>query len=85
VRIVTPILCKSKEHLDDFYKQVCIERPEDQRAEGVILRKPNVWYFEKNNFFKKDRYKDTLASVQNTTPQGLQCLLYVVFASILKY
>jgi hypothetical protein len=49
--VVKPILCHSRDHLMEYYNQICKERPMDKRAEGVVLRDPNAWYFKADAFF----------------------------------
>jgi hypothetical protein len=45
VSLVKPTLCNSRQHFNDYFKQ--------SSSNGIILRNPTAWYFEKNSFFKK--------------------------------
>jgi hypothetical protein len=53
LRVISPIECTNKNHVASFFKEICVDRPEDKRAEGLVLRKP-TWYFGKNGFLKKE-------------------------------
>jgi hypothetical protein len=40
--------------MNKYFNQMCIDKPEEARAEGIILRDPMAWYFKSNSFFKKE-------------------------------
>jgi DNA ligase-1 len=48
ISIVTPIPCKSRSHLEEFFTQLSAKG-----SEGVIVRNPTATYFESNSFYKK--------------------------------
>jgi hypothetical protein len=52
--VVSPVLCKSAAHLNEFIQQIREGRPEGQRATAIILRKPQAWYYARASFFKKE-------------------------------
>jgi hypothetical protein len=51
LKVVNPTRCEGAAHLREFMKGICEDRPADSRGEGVVLRKPTAWYFEKDSFF----------------------------------
>jgi hypothetical protein len=52
--LVKPVICQSRDHFNRFFNKLCVERPLDVRAEGIVLRDPNAWYFQRNTFFQKE-------------------------------
>jgi hypothetical protein len=54
ITVVKPTECQSEDHMASFFNQICQDRPEDKRGEGVVLRDPTAWYFKKDSFFKKE-------------------------------
>jgi hypothetical protein len=51
--IVNPIPCNNTEHLTSFFNSICKERPQETRAEGVVLRDPTAWYYQPSSFHTK--------------------------------
>jgi ATP-dependent DNA ligase len=47
--VVEPVVCKDKNHFQNFYNEMCTAS-----TEGVVLRDPKAWYFKQDSFFKKD-------------------------------
>jgi hypothetical protein len=39
--------------LNTFFKEITLDRPQEIRAAGVVLRDPSAWYFKKNSFITK--------------------------------
>ena len=71
LHVVDTILCKDREHLRNFMKEVL-----SKRGEGVMLRKYNSFYeYGRSNSMK--RYKEFQDSevkiIKNMYPHGLEC------------
>jgi ATP-dependent DNA ligase len=43
--VVKPIIFQSKAHLNTFFNQI-----RSSSGEGIILRDPNAWYYQRNAF-----------------------------------
>jgi hypothetical protein len=54
LKVVSPIECKGRDHLNSFFNEICVNRPYAQRGEGVVLRDPKAWYFKEGSFLKKE-------------------------------
>jgi hypothetical protein len=52
--VVEPITCQNRDHLEQYFSQLCISQPTEKRAEGVVLRDPTAWYYKRNTFFTKN-------------------------------
>jgi hypothetical protein len=52
ITVANGVECTGGYHLDKYTREICENRPVDQRAEGVVLRKPTAWYYEQNSFFQ---------------------------------
>ena len=77
VKIVESVLCKGKEHLNEFSAQVLAKG-----GEGVILREPGSLYIagRSPHLRKYKPFLDTeVKVVQNQYPHGLKCEQYVNF------
>jgi len=48
LNVVSPVICEGREHFLNEFKNI------SKFSEGIILRNPKAWYFEKDGFFKKD-------------------------------
>jgi len=58
--VVSPIICLNRQHFLDYFTKVC------QSGEGIILRKPTSWYFEKDSFFSKKPFEEkTVMRLEN--------------------
>ena len=53
LEVVSPIVCQGRQHLETYFNKLCLT-PKSPQSEGVILRNPSSWYFEKNSFLKKE-------------------------------
>jgi hypothetical protein len=49
--VINPILCQGRDHLEQYFKQVCIDSASP--SAGVVLRDPTAWYYKKDSFFIK--------------------------------
>jgi ATP-dependent DNA ligase len=53
ITVASPVQCKGRDHLESFFDEICKDRPAYRCAEGVVIRDPKAWYYEKNSFFEK--------------------------------
>jgi hypothetical protein len=60
--VVDPVMCTDRQHFDRFFNEVCQNRPVIQRGEGIVLRDPNAWYFQKDSFFVKEVLSNFISS-----------------------
>jgi hypothetical protein len=51
--LVKPTKCESEYHLESIFNTMCVEQPPEKRAEGIVLRDPNAWYFMPGSFLTK--------------------------------
>jgi hypothetical protein len=49
--VIQTTMCQGKDHMQAFFQQLCIERPIERQANGIVLRDPAAWYFQSNAFF----------------------------------
>jgi ATP-dependent DNA ligase len=49
LQVVSPMRCENAQHLDAFFHEI-----RSRGGEGVILRNPKSWYFQKDSFLKKE-------------------------------
>jgi hypothetical protein len=56
--VVEAVKCTSRDHFNRFFNSITKER----EGEGVILRDPKAWYYQKNSFYHKQvRYLKKLS------------------------
>jgi len=71
LRVMEPVKCTGKDHLDEIYRQVL-----SKGGEGVVLRKAKSLYFDPKVFYKKEPFLDTEALVLgHRTDDAMVCLL----------
>jgi hypothetical protein len=44
----------------NYFNEICNTRPKETRAEGIVLRDPKAWYYEKNAFLTKENLEETI-------------------------
>ena len=75
IKIVSPIECQGKEHLQQFFEQIVAKG-----GEGVMLNEPNSFYEAKRskNLRKFKPFFDTeVRVIKNQYPHGFACEQYL--------
>jgi hypothetical protein len=49
LKVVSSTPCQNARHFEQFFSDTA----KDGKAEGIILRDPQAWYYKHNSFFKK--------------------------------
>jgi hypothetical protein len=60
LEVVNTIECSGPRHLQSFFEDTTIHRTVNERGQGIIVRNPKAWYFEKDSFYKREFSEETI-------------------------